>query len=183
MDLASIGIVLSKQLTTKVLIRLHRMRRLICAFVVRIWQKQVLSGMAQIRQREELELEIENFDPDVVVLTEIFPKSIDSTEILYQEFKIEGFNLLLGKVTEKCRGVCIYVKNGLTFYECKTLNDFSFNESCWCILRLDSHRQMLIGGIYEPCHEKTCFIPYANNKGTDQPAHPRSLISTFLFAA
>ena len=23
-------------------------------------------------------------------------------------------------------------------------------------------------------------LPYANNKGTDQPAHPRSLISTFI---
>ena len=24
------------------------------------------------------------------------------------------------------------------------------------------------------------FMPYANNKGKDQPAHPRSLISTFV---
>ena len=24
------------------------------------------------------------------------------------------------------------------------------------------------------------FMPYANNKGTDQPAHPRSLISAFI---
>ena len=24
------------------------------------------------------------------------------------------------------------------------------------------------------------FMPYMNNKGTDQPAHPRSLISTFV---
>ena len=31
----------------------------------------------------------------------------------------------------------------------------------------------------EPHHEKTCYMPYANNKGADQPAHPRSLISTF----
>ena len=31
----------------------------------------------------------------------------------------------------------------------------------------------------EPGHEKACLIPYANNKGADQPAHPRSLISTF----
>ena len=23
-------------------------------------------------------------------------------------------------------------------------------------------------------------LPYANNEGTDQPAHPRSLISTFV---
>ena len=25
-----------------------------------------------------------------------------------------------------------------------------------------------------------CLIPYANNKGADQSAHPRSLISTFV---
>ena len=34
--------------------------------------------------------------------------------------------------------------------------------------------------IYEPAHEKMCLMSYANNKGADQPAHPRSLISTFV---
>ena len=32
----------------------------------------------------------------------------------------------------------------------------------------------------EPLHEKTCLIPYANNKGADQPAHQRSLVSAFV---
>ena len=36
---------------------------------------------------------------------------------------------------------------------------------------------------YEPGHEKMCLMSYANNKGADQPAHPRSLISAFVFAA
>ena len=31
-----------------------------------------------------------------------------------------------------------------------------------------------------PGHAKTCRMPYATNKGTGQPAHPRSLISTFV---
>ena len=31
-----------------------------------------------------------------------------------------------------------------------------------------------------PGHAKMCLIPYANNKGADQPAHPRSLIRTFV---
>ena len=31
-----------------------------------------------------------------------------------------------------------------------------------------------------PCHEKTCFMLYANKKDADQPAHPRSLISAFV---
>ena len=32
-----------------------------------------------------------------------------------------------------------------------------------------------------PRHEKTFFfLPYANNKEADQPAHPRSLTSAFV---
>ena len=37
-------------------------------------------------------------------------------------------------------------------------------------------KSMLIG----PGHVKICLMPYANNKGTDQPVHPCSLISTFV---
>ena len=32
----------------------------------------------------------------------------------------------------------------------------------------------------EPSHEKMCLMSYANNKGADQPAHSRSLISAFV---
>ena len=31
-----------------------------------------------------------------------------------------------------------------------------------------------------PQHEKTCLRRFVNNKGADQPAHPRSLISAFV---
>ena len=30
---------------------------------------------------------------------------------------------------------------------------------------------------FEPGHEKMCLMSYANNKGADQPVHPRSLDS------
>ena len=33
---------------------------------------------------------------------------------------------------------------------------------------------------FEPGHEKMCLMSYANNKGADQLAHPRSLISAFV---
>ena len=33
---------------------------------------------------------------------------------------------------------------------------------------------------FGPGHAKKCLKPYANNKGADQAAHPRSLISTFV---
>ena len=50
------GIILSRQRTTKALIRLHRYERLICAFVVRIWQKKrVFSwrGWNDVAQRNQ----------------------------------------------------------------------------------------------------------------------------------
>ena len=34
--------------------------------------------------------------------------------------------------------------------------------------------------VYGPGHAKMCLMSYANNKGADQPAHPRSLISTIV---
>ena len=33
---------------------------------------------------------------------------------------------------------------------------------------------------FEPGHEKMCLMSYANNKGADQPAHSRSLISAVV---
>ena len=38
----------------------------------------------------------------------------------------------------------------------------------------------MLMNIIEPGHEKMCLMPYANNKGADQPAHPCSLISAFV---
>ena len=41
-------------------------------------------------------------------------------------------------------------------------------------------RYLLLLNANEPGHEKTCLMSYANNKGADQAAHPRSLISAFV---
>ena len=35
--------------------------------------------------------------------------------------------------------------------------------------------------VFGPRREKTCLRGFANNTGADQPAHPRSLISAFVF--
>ena len=37
-----------------------------------------------------------------------------------------------------------------------------------------------MSSIEEPRHEKNLSLPYANNKGADQPVLPHSLISTFV---
>ena len=46
-----------------------------------------------------------------------------------------------------------------------------------------THFKFICSEIYEPGHEKMYLMSCANNKGADQPAHPRSLISTFVFTA
>ena len=46
MDIETRGIILSQQRITKALIR----RRLICAFVVRLWQKRFCHDVAQLEQ-------------------------------------------------------------------------------------------------------------------------------------
>ena len=49
-----------------------------------------------------------------------------------------------------------------------------------CIFPFHVSSCIFITSAYGPGHAKTCLMPYANNKGADQPAHPRSLISTFV---
>ena len=39
---------------------------------------------------------------------------------------------------------------------------------------------LCMSNAYEPGHEKMCLKSYANKKGADQPAHLRSLISSFV---
>ena len=72
-----------------------------------------------------------------------------------------------------CHGPCSYV--------CSC-------QPCLAILSLVKERSDLYANhafvcLLDPRHEKICFMPYANNKDADQPAHLRSLISAFLFDA
>ena len=86
--------------------------------------------------KDELQIEIIKYQPHIVVLTEIYPKNMDSRDIFQQELKLNGYGIVLSKVCQNSRGVCIQIKNGLSCEECKVLNEFSFNESCWCVLKL-----------------------------------------------
>ena len=52
-------------------------------------------------------------------------------------------------------------------YRSEGLQGFIRKKSVWCFT-------------FEPGHEKVCLMSYANNKGADQPARMRSLISAFV---
>ena len=47
-------------------------------------------------------------------------------------------------------------------------------------LEIAETSKVIIYFIIEPRHGKTCLKLYANNKGANQPARPRSLISAFI---
>ena len=51
---------------------------------------------------------------------------------------------------------------------------------CKNISKVLKHSSIVESNSFEPGHEKMCLMSYANNKGADQPAHPRSLISAFV---
>ena len=71
-------------------------------------------------------------------------------------------------------------KTNSCFY--KWYTSFLFSYGLSILLSLQRTCLMLYShmNIHEPGHEKTCLMSYANNKGTDQPAHPRSLIIAFV---
>lgn len=101
-----------------------------------------------LNKRQELEVEIEVCDPDIIVITEVFPKTCSATDILDKELQLDGYQLVKGTTTDKSRGVCILCKSKLRVQECKIPNHDNFKESCWCSIMLESGEKLLIGSIY-----------------------------------
>ena len=65
---------------------------------------------------------------------------------------------------------------GCNFTNCNACVSFF----CQVYKYIHTFELLSIGNKFEPGHEKMCLMSYTNNKGADQPAHPRSLISTFV---
>ena len=49
-----------------------------------------------------------------------------------------------------------------------------------CVQKIEKNYPNLIIKYIRRAMKKTCLMSYANNKGADQPAHLRSLISAFV---
>ena len=82
-----------------------------------------------------------------------------------QKYEDEGKNRKAKTVTPRhtCRG---YKQNCTLEWQATKIHECIFLKMCLIC--------------YGPGYEKMCLMPYANNKGADQPAHPRSLISAFV---
>ena len=86
---------------------------------------------------EELEVVISIVDPDIIIVTEIFPKNLKCTNIDNNEYKIRGFSCFMGPVADACRGVAIFIKDGIKADFCYDLNKTFFKESVWCEISVD----------------------------------------------
>ena len=96
-----------------------------------------------LNKKDELEARISQSKPDVIALTEIFPKNIQY-EVDNAELSITGYKLFLS--TKRKRGVAIYIKENLEAYE-SNMNGQDFEESVWIDL-ITAAGKILIGCIY-----------------------------------
>lgn len=49
---------------------------------------------------DELQITIQSIKPDVLIITEVFPKTVDSSKIIHTELNIEDYNFYLNNKTE-----------------------------------------------------------------------------------
>ena len=82
--------------------------------------------------------------PDIIVITEIYPKSGESNEIFPSELNISGYNSFSSNVQKSSKGVVIYIKDSFSAKINKEMTNSQ--ESVW--VELDNKKdKLLIGGV------------------------------------
>ena len=96
-------------------------------------------------KKDELENYIKNFSPDIIGITEIFPKrsSFINQEIFYH---LENYDMFLSNINEG-RGVAIYTKKSLNADAVKV--ESPFKESVWCKIQLQNHDALILGCLFK----------------------------------
>ena len=101
-----------------------------------------------LNKRRLLDVRIAQEDPDLILLTEILPKRC-KTPVEESELKINGYDLHSNISYKSCkRGVLIYSKIHLKASPSDVEELCSFEESCWCELKLKGNDRLLIGCVY-----------------------------------
>ena len=97
---------------------------------------------------DELKVRIQLVSPDILIITEIYPKMGKSTDITEDELHIDNYSLFRSNVKESSRGVAIYVKDTLSSTINLDLTDHLFSESVWVNIHINDKDNFLIGGVY-----------------------------------
>ena len=128
-------------------------------------------------------------DSIVAVPLLYFPQKFDSTLnscIVYQPYHFHFFLVIFYCIVKTCtrKWLCIsgFMSKEFDITEMIFLGQLAsctfFSWTTSARLYCFQYEEKIF--TFEPRHEKTCLKPYANNKDADQPAHSRSLISTFV---
>ena len=97
---------------------------------------------------DELKVRIELISPDILIITEIYPKTEKSTNITAEELQIENYTLYRSNVMDNSRGVAIYVKDNISSTLNTELTNHIFSESVWVNIQLSKTDTFLVGGVY-----------------------------------
>ncbi|XP_072032859.1 uncharacterized protein [Amphiura filiformis] len=97
-----------------------------------------------LNKRSELMAVISSAKPDIVAVTEIYPKV--EVKIDKAELEIDGYDCFISGLTG--RGVCIYLSKSLNAKLVEDLTISDFEENVWCEVRLQGEDRLLIGCVY-----------------------------------
>ena len=100
-----------------------------------------------INKIDELKGRIKVFSPDIICVTEVFPKNC-VYGISMSEIYIEGYDCFCSEFNYHDRGVCIYIRDNLNSHKLDLSSNNQFNEYIFCLLSLSDSDDIIIGVVY-----------------------------------
>ena len=99
-----------------------------------------------MNKRDELSILISQYEPKIILLTEILPKNvknpIDRSELVLPNYELYVSSLVNG------HAVATYIHESISSILVENLTTELFQESLWCCSKLDNNDKLLIGNIY-----------------------------------
>ena len=100
-----------------------------------------------LNKRLELEKRIDTLDPDIIAITEIYPKNY-LYKLSLAEFTIEGYDTHINlPENEATRGICIYTKRELKGSKSDAMERENFKESLWINIPIVKLNTTLVVGV------------------------------------
>ena len=102
-----------------------------------------------LNKLDELKCRIMGSYPDIVCITEVFPKHcVNKVSIV--NLQIDGFmiNCYCSSLSHSNCGVCMYVKSNLNVYRLEDLCTNEFQESLWYSVSLPNSDNVTVGIVY-----------------------------------
>lgn len=96
-----------------------------------------------INKLDELKARIVKINPDICIITEVYPKTGDSTDIFPSELCINGYDCFRSNVLKSSRGVVIYVKDYMWVEIRDDLTSFNYLESVWVDIYINKRENFI----------------------------------------